>query len=63
MRCGDVLNPSRVGALGDRADQLDDLVAGHADAVVPDGQRALLLVDIHIDVQVGRVDLEILVDE
>src|SRR5690606_15874476 len=37
--------------------------AGHADAVVPDGQHAVVLVDFQLDVQVGGVDLQILVLE
>ncbi|GLE50705.1 hypothetical protein ATCCBAA256_02920 [Mycobacterium montefiorense] len=47
--------------LGQRADQTDDLVARHADAVVADGQRAGVFVHVDLDVEVRRVDVEILV--
>ena len=47
--------------LGDRADEVDDLVAAHPDAVVADGQGALGRVGLEGDVQVGGVDLEVLV--
>ena len=52
----------RGAGAGDRADQPDHLVTAHADAVVADGQGALLRVDLDLDVQVGSVDLEVLVD-
>src|SRR5690606_2932602 len=42
--------------VGDRADELPDLVVGHADAVVPHGEGAGVPVDLELDVQVGDVD-------
>ena len=35
----------------------------HADAVVADGQRARLLVHLDLDVQIGGVDVEVLVPQ
>ena len=49
--------------LGQRADQVHHLVAGHPDAVVADGQGAGLLVHLDLDVQIGGVDVEVLVAE
>ena len=47
--------------LGERADELHDLVAGHADAVVADRQRARSGIGVDVDVQVGGVDVQVLV--
>ena len=47
--------------LRDRPDQVDDLVAGHPDPVVPHGQRALGGIGRELNVQVGRVDVQVLV--
>ena len=49
--------------LGEGADQVDDLVARHADAVVADGQRARVLVHLDLDVQIGGVDVQVLVPQ
>ena len=49
--------------LGQGADQADDLVARHTDAVVANGQGACALVRLDLDVQIGGVDIEILVPE
>ena len=49
--------------LGQRADQVDHFGAGHADAVVADGQGAGLGVHVDIDVQIRGVDIEVLVPE
>lgn len=49
--------------LRDRADQADHLVAVHADAVVPHSERTGVLVDLDLDVQVGGVRRQFLVDE
>ncbi len=48
---------------GQRADQAHDLVPGHPDPVVADRQRPRGLVDVDLDVQIGGVDVEVLVPE
>ena len=47
--------------LGERADQVDDLVTRHADAVVADREGARRFVDVDLDVQIGDVDVEVFV--
>ncbi len=49
--------------LGDGADQVDDVLAAHADAVVPHRQGPGRLVDLQRDVQVGGVGFEVGVGE
>ena len=48
---------------GQCADQVDHLGAGHADAVVADGQGAAVDVGVDLDVQIRGVDVQILVPE
>ena len=47
--------------LGQRADQIHDLVARHTDAVVANGQGACFFVHLDLDVQIGGVDVQVLV--
>ncbi len=51
----------RRAGLGDRADEVDHLLPGHPDAVVAHGQRPRGGVRLQRNVQVGGVDLEVLV--
>lgn len=51
----DLLQQAGGAGLGDGADQLNEIVAGHADAVVPDGQGAGVLVDLQRDLQIAGV--------
>jgi hypothetical protein len=44
--------------VGDRADELDDLVVGHADAVVAHRQGARVPVRLDLDVQVGHISTQ-----
>ena len=49
--------------LGQGADQIDDLGAGHANAVVANGEGASVLVRLDLDMQIGGVDVQVLVLE
>jgi hypothetical protein len=51
----DLLQQGRGPGLGDGADQLHHLVPGHPDAVVADGQRTGVAVDLQGDVQIRGV--------
>ena len=54
----DLLQQAGRAGLGDGADQLHEIVPGHADPVVTDGQGAGVLVDLQRDVQAGGVDVD-----
>jgi hypothetical protein len=58
LRLPQLLQELRRARVGDRADQLADLVVRHPDAVVPHGQGAGLLVGLDLDVQVGDIGVE-----
>ena len=49
--------------LGQRADQVDHLCAGHTNAVVANGEGTGVVVHHDLDVQIGRVDIQVLVLE
>lgn len=53
----DLLQQAGGAGLGDRADQIHEIVPGHADPVVADGQCSGVGVDLQRDVQVGGVGL------
>ena len=49
--------------LGESADQIHDLVARHTDTVVANNQRAGILVHVDLDVEIGSIDVQVLIPQ